>query len=204
MDQTRREQAAEPFRPTRLHARGPAVYLTGVGTISRTGLAVSALSLGLIRLVGVAGCSRATPPPPDQTAQGPGLGEVMVTVGRRFETAGRAAVANRWELAAFEAGELGELFEEDVPHASLPKEGPTAQIAPMAKAFLSSAPPDLAKAAAAKDRVAFAAAFERAAGQCNACHVAAEKGFIQVPTVPGQMVPVLDPLPAASAAAGAR
>jgi cytochrome c553 len=167
--------------------------------IAQTGLALAALAL---ELLGPAGCSRATPPPPPgPAAQGPGLGEVMVTVGRRFETAGRAAVANRWELAAFEAGELGELFEEDVPHASLPKEGPTAQIAPMAKAFLASVPPDLAKAAASKDRAAFAAAFERAAGQCNACHTAADKGFIQVPTVPGQLVPVLDPLPAAGAGA---
>ena len=60
----------------------------------------------------------------------------MVQVGRRFELAGRAAVANRFELAAFEAGELGELFENDVPRASLPKEGPTTQIPAMAKAFL--------------------------------------------------------------------
>jgi len=198
MDQTTREHAAEPFRPGCLRTCGPAVYLTGVGTISRT---VAGLCLAVVF---VAGCSRATPPPPEQAAQGPGLGEVMVTVGRRFETAGRAAVANRWELAVFEAGELGELFEEDVPHASPPKEGPTAQLAPMAKAFLASAPPDLAKAAASKDRAAFAAAFERAAAQCNACHAAAEKAFIQVPTVPGQAVPVLDPLPAASAGAAAR
>ena len=183
-----------------LRVRRSAVYLTGVGMISQTAVAVAALTL---ELIGPAGCSRPTPPPPEQAAQGPGLGEVMVTVGRRFETAGRAAVANRWELAAFEAGELGELFEQDVPHASLPKEGPTAQIAPMAKAFLASAPPDLAKAATSRDRAAFAAAFERAAGQCNACHVAADKGFIQVPTVPGQLVPVLEPLPAASAGANA-
>jgi cytochrome c553 len=71
----------------------------------------------------------------------------------------------------------------------------------MAKAFLASAPPDLAKAAASKDRATFAAAFERAAVQCNACHAGAEKAFIVVPTVPGQAVPVLDPLPAAAASA---
>jgi hypothetical protein len=177
-----------------------AIYLTGVETTSR--LLGSALMLAA--LATCAGCSRAAPPPPEQKADGPGLGEVMVTVGRRFEMAGRAAVANRWELAAFEAGELGELFEGDVPHASLPKEGPTAQIPGMAKAFLASAPPDLAKAAASKDRASFTAAFERAAVQCNACHVAAEKGFIQVPTVPGQSVPVVDPLPAASANPGAK
>src|SRR5208282_2906106 len=64
------------------------------------------------------------------------LGSVMVQVARRFEITGRAANANRFELAEFEAGEIGELFETDVPNAELPKEGPTAQIPAMAKAFL--------------------------------------------------------------------
>ena len=173
------------------------IYLTGVQTTSRFQAAISFIAAVLAT---APGCSRPAPPPPEQKAEGPGLGEVMVTVGRRFETAGRAAVANRWELAAFEAGELGELFEQDVPHASLPKEGPTAQIPAMTKAFLASVPPDLARAAGSRDRAAFAAAFERAATQCNACHAAAEKGFIQVPTAPGQSVPVVDPLPATSAA----
>jgi hypothetical protein len=119
-------------------------------------------------------------------------------VARRFEVAGRAAAANRFELAAFEAGELGELFENDVPRASLPKEGPTAQIPATAKAFLESIPPELTGAAASSDRAAFATAFQHAAAMCNACHVSAAKGFIQVPSVPCQSVPVLDPLPAPS------
>jgi hypothetical protein len=160
-------------------------------------LSVSSLAVG-------ASCTRSEPPPSPKPADAPGLGEVMVTVGRRFEMAGRAAVANRWELAAFEAGELGELFESDVPHAQLPKEGPTAQIPAMASAFLQSVPPDLQKAAEGKDRAKFAAAFERAAAQCNSCHVSAEKGFIQVPSVPGQSVPVVDPLPAVGPAASTK
>jgi hypothetical protein len=128
----------------------------------------------------------------------------MVNVGRRFETAGRAAVANRWELAEFEADELGELFEQDVPRASLPKEGPTAQIPGLASAFLKVAPPDLGKAAKARDRAAFAAAYERTAALCNGCHASAEKAFIEVPKVPGQSVPVLDPMPSPSSAASAK
>jgi len=121
-----------------------------------------------------------------------------VQVGRRFEVAGRAATANRFELAAFEVGELQELFENDVPRARLPNEGPTAQIPSMAKAFLAAIPPELTKAAALQDRAAFAAAFEHAAVMCNACHQSAAKGFIQIPSVPGQPVPVMDPLPAPS------
>ena len=151
-----------------------------------------------------AACSKMQASPPSgeketiPAEQAPGLGEVMVQVGRRFEVAGRAAAANRFELAAFEAGELGELFENDVPRASLPKEGPTAQIPALAKAFLESIPPELTRAAASKDQSAFATAFQHAAAMCNACHVSAAKGFIQVPSLPGQSVPVLDPLPAPS------
>jgi hypothetical protein len=158
-----------------------------------------------IALLLTAGCTRSTtaPPPSNDTeakttesnADAVGLGEVMLQVGRRFETAGRAAAANRFELAAFEVGELQELFEYDVPHASLPKEGPTAQIPALAKAFLAAAPPDLTRAAVAKDSAAFAAAFQRTSAMCNACHASAEKGFIQIPSIPGQPVPMLDPLP---------
>lgn len=122
----------------------------------------------------------------------------MAEVGRRFETAGRAANANRFELAEFEAGEIEELFESDVPNAELPKEGPTAHIPATAKAFLANNAPDLKRAAASKDRAAFAAAFQRASAACNGCHQASAKGFIQVPSEPGKGVPDLDPLPAPS------
>jgi cytochrome c553 len=155
----------------------------------------------LVTFVLIASCSKTDASPPSgekesrPAEQAPSLGEVMVQVARRFEVAGRAASANRFELAAFEAGELGELFENEVPRASLPKEGPTAQIHALAKAFREVIPPELTKAAAAKDRAAFALAFQHAAGMCNACHESAAKGFIQVPSVPGQSVPLLDPLP---------
>jgi hypothetical protein len=144
----------------------------------------------------VAGCPRGadSSAKPDAGGEGPGLGDVMAQVGRRFEIAGRAAVANRFELAEFEAGELEELFEGDVPRASLPKEGPTAHIAPMARAFLENSAPDLKKAAAAKNRDGFTAAFQRTATACNACHQSSQKAFIQVPAVPGKAVPDLDPL----------
>lgn len=158
-------------------------------------------------LVGFAllvGCSRdvsSTTGAPS-AASGPkaSLGNVMVQVARRFEIAGRAANANRFELAEFEAGEIEELFETDVPNAELPKEGPTAQIPVLAKAFLETNAPELKKAAAARDHAAFAAAFQHAAAACNGCHQASAKGFIQVPSEPGKAVPDLDPQPASPAA----
>jgi hypothetical protein len=131
----------------------------------------------------------------DASAQsaGPGLGEVMAQVGRRFEIAGRAAEAGRFELADFEVGELQELFESDVPHAALPKEGPTAHIPTMTRAFLKVGLPELKQAAARKDRAAFVEEFGHAAAVCNGCHQASAKGFIEVPSEPGKGVPSLEP-----------
>jgi len=153
-------------------------------------------------------CSRLDPAPPPPSAPSAtaapasaavSLGTVMSEVGRRFELAGRAAAASRFELAEFEAGEIGELFTNDIPRAELPKEGPTAHIQGMAKAFLDANAPDLQKAAASHDFRTFATAFERTATACNTCHKTSAKPFIEVPTVPGKSVPNLEPLPAASA-----
>lgn len=158
-----------------------------------------AAALALL-LLGAAGCSRSdahSSPAPNATApSAPGLGEVMIGIGRRFETAGRAALANRFELAEFEVGEIQEAFEDDVPHASPPKEGPTAHIAPMAADFVRTIVPELKRAAAAKDSAGFGRAFQSASAACNSCHTASAKAFIQVPSVPGKPVPDTDPLPA--------
>ena len=116
----------------------------------------------------------------------------MSEVGRRFELAGRAAVAHRFELASFEVGELAELFEGDLPNAELPKEGPTAALPALAAAFAKTHPPELAKAAKANDAQAFADAFQRASVACNGCHQASGHGFIQIPSVPGRSVPDLE------------
>jgi hypothetical protein len=155
---------------------------------SRLALGLFALALG----VGFVACSRGSSVSPGPRAS---LGNVMTAVARRFEIAGRAAKANRFELAELEAGEIEELFESDVPGAEMPKEGPTAHIPAMAKAFRESNAPELKRAAASRDRAAFAAAFQRAAAACNACHQASAKGFIQVPSEPGREVPDLEPLP---------
>jgi cytochrome c553 len=119
----------------------------------------------------------------------------MVDVGRHFETCGRAAIANRFEFAEFEAGELEDLFRDSVSGAKLPGEGPVAHIPALAQAFAAAYPPDLARAAHAHDAKAFAEAFARAANACNGCHEASAKGFIEVPSRPGQKVPDLDPAP---------
>ncbi|HLK41667.1 MAG TPA: hypothetical protein VKU41_33190 [Polyangiaceae bacterium] len=158
-------------------------------------------------LLGCVACSRGSPPsseaPPAASSAVAGhkesFGSVMAQVGRRFELSGRAAAANRFALAAFEVGELEELFESDVPQAELPKEGPTAHIPAMAKAFLDTNAHELEKTAASRDLGAFKAAFERAAMMCNACHRASAKSFIRVPTEVGKGVPDLEPVVGADA-----
>ncbi len=150
-----------------------------------------------------AACSRSSAPgSTDGGAQArPRYGAVMAEVGRRWELAGRAATANRFELAAFEIGEIEELFTEELARAELPKEGPSAQLPALASAWLSAHPKALEQAADKRDGAAFAAEFARASATCNACHKASDHGFLEIPTVAGLGVPSLDPLPAAAASA---
>jgi hypothetical protein len=122
----------------------------------------------------------------------------MLEVGRRFELLGEAVEAGRWELAEFELQELEEVFD-DLALAPVPEESRDVDLQGIREAFLETHPPELASALEGRDRTAFAEAFERAALTCNGCHKASSHAFIEVPTVPGQRVPRLDPLPAVSA-----
>jgi cytochrome c553 len=168
-----------------------------VAAASREVSATPCMVVAWVLLPLTASCSRMNGGTAGREHAGPpSLGEVMVQVARRFEVAGRAGVANRFPLAEFEVIEIEELFDDEVARAALPKDGPTAHIPVMAQAFRNTLAPELARAAAARDRQAFAIAFERTAAACNACHQASGKGFIQIPSVPGKSVPDLDPLPA--------
>jgi hypothetical protein len=117
---------------------------------------------------------------------------MMVDIGRRFEVAGRAAAASRFELAGFEANEIEGIFRYAVPGAQMPQGGPVAHIPAMAESFAETYPAALKNAAQAKDGRAFAAAFAGAAAGCNACHQVSGKAFIQIPSQPGKSVPDLD------------
>lgn len=158
-----------------------------------------ALVVACSRPAGSSDAKGAAPSSSASAGEKPRYGAVMAEVGRRFELAGRASAAGRFELAQFEVGEIGELFEGDLPRADLPKEGPTTALPALAKTFLDIHVPALERAATARDRAAFATAFEQAATACNGCHATSGHVFIEIPTVPGAVVPRLDPLPAASA-----
>jgi cytochrome c553 len=133
-------------------------------------------------------CSQRAP-----SAPAPRFGDLMTQVGRRFELLGRAAVAKRWELAAFELDELRETFE-DAPTAVMPADV-KANLPQLVKTFLPSIVSGLDAAVAKRDPAALVTAFASAAQACNGCHQEAGKPYIEIPLKPGETVPKLDPLP---------
>jgi hypothetical protein len=130
------------------------------------------------------------PPPPESPER---FGALMAEMGTRFERMGRAAEARRTELAAFELGEIGEIFADDVPKAEAPMETNGVNLTGVAQAFAQTNIPDLKAALQSRDPKAFTAAYARAAEACNGCHRSSGHAFIEIPTEPGRPVPRLDP-----------
>lgn len=149
---------------------------------------ISSASLALVALA--VACSRSGT---QKDSAAPRYGAVMAEIGQRFELSGRAFDAGRFELAAFEVGELSELFNQDLPRAEPPKEGPRENLKSMADAFAKVSPARLKSAIGSRDPLAFRAAYKEAAVSCNSCHAASGHGFIEVPSEPNKPVPNLDP-----------
>jgi hypothetical protein len=149
--------------------------------------------LGLMALLFLLGCKERPPQPAAQSA-GTHYGALMSEVGRRFELLGRAAVARRWDLAAFELAEMEETLEE-LPRAKQPEKTGGANLRGLEQALTSTSLPELKSALKAREPARFASAFGHAAAMCNGCHQASEHAFIEIPSQPGAGVPKLDPLP---------
>jgi hypothetical protein len=124
----------------------------------------------------------------------PHFGDLMVEVGRRFETIGKTAKAGRWDLALYELGELQEAFEA-LPKAEPPEKTEGVNLVGLSQAFLNTHPPEIKVALTAHDLRQLGQAFANAAETCNGCHKAAGRAFIQVPGEPGAAVPKVDPSP---------
>lgn len=118
------------------------------------------------------------------------FGDAMLEVGARFERLGKAGAAGKWELAAFEAGEIQEVFEDDLPHAEKPDDVPV-DPQPLVKQFREVALPVLTAAAQQRDVSGFGVAFAGAAAMCNQCHQQSAKPFVVIPSTPGAAVPEL-------------
>jgi hypothetical protein len=114
------------------------------------------------------------------------LAAVMAEVARSFESAGRAAEGGHYDLVRFDASELEQLFEGEVPEAVPPKDVPLADLSRMNGAFLEVNVPEINRAAASKDPDRVAAALARAGDACRACHAASRKSSVAVPSFPGE------------------
>ncbi len=119
----------------------------------------------------------ATPPP-----YAPGLGDFMTAyVQPHHIKLWLAGDAGQWKLAAYEAGELGETFEDVATYAPTWKGVPVAH---WVKALMTPTLRAVDSAIAAQDAAAFKAAYASLTGACNACHVKARHEFLQI-EIPG-------------------
>jgi len=107
----------------------------------------------------------------------------MREVGARFERIGRAILAERWELADYDADELAEIDLTWSHHREVAQLGAT---------FHARLIPELAAAISHRDRDQAARAFATTAAACNACHVAAKMAFIEISSQLGAAVPVVE------------
>ncbi len=117
----------------------------------------------------------------------------MVETAHRFELAGVARSAGRWELAAYEVGEIAELFDVDVSRALLPGACDDDVSEAMFSRLLDEELPALKQAAEERDDALFAERYRLASVSCNTCHATCAVSFIEVPNTPGADVPRLDP-----------
>ena len=101
-------------------------------------------------LLAFASCSSSSSPPPTAAVvpatpatvtvapAARRFGDAMSEVARRFDRAGRAVEAGRWDLADYDLGEIEEVFEQDIPHAERPPDVPV-DPTPIAAAFAANA-----------------------------------------------------------------
>src|SRR5688572_30248778 len=107
----------------------------------------------------------------------PGLVEFMMTVQTHHVKLWLAGNARNWELADYQADELKELLEE------IAKRVPDYKGTPVGKMIEAVTMPPIGEIEAAikvRDSKAFTAAFDRLTAACNACHQAANRGFIVI------------------------
>jgi hypothetical protein len=107
----------------------------------------------------------------------PGLVEMMMNVQSHHAKLWLAGNARNWDLADYQVDELKELLED------IAKRVPDYKGTPVGKMIESISLPtvgDVESSVKARDSAKFAAAFDKLTAACNACHEAANRGFIVV------------------------
>ncbi len=133
---------------------------------------LSLISLAL-SCAALAAAAQAAPPP-----YAPGLGDFMTAYVQphhlKLWYAGRAG---NWTLAAYEADELGETFEDVATYQADWENVPVAQLI---KTIIDPALESMKAAIAAKNAGRFEQAYKALTSGCDACHAAAKKAFIRI------------------------
>ena len=129
---------------------------------------------------------QAAPKAPAAAAEGPELGAQMLELQIRHARLWQAGEAQNWLLAQFQLAELREsmagIEETNGDHAALQPQ----RLAEVLPAMTDPALAQLQEAVDAHDKAKFEAGYDALSAGCNACHAAADHGFlvIQRPRTP--------------------
>ncbi len=107
----------------------------------------------------------------------PGMGEIMGATQMRHAKLWFTGNARNWELASYELDEIKEGLGDAVKFHPVFKGAP---VSAMLDKYTAQPLSDIGKAVEGKDSVKFTRAFDRLTGACNACHQAANQGFIVI------------------------
>jgi hypothetical protein len=131
----------------------------------------------------IAAENKAAVPPP----YAPGLGDFMTAyVQPHHIKLWLAASTGDWKLAAYEASELGETFEDVSTYQATWKNVPVARLV---KAIIEPALKKVEADIAAKNPALFKTDYGTLTAACNSCHMAAQHEFLDI------RVPTANPYP---------
>jgi hypothetical protein len=141
----------------------------GLASISAALIALSAAVLGV-----TATQANVSAPEP----YSPGLGDFMTAYVQPHHTKlWFAGASGDWDLAAYEANELDETFDDVKTYQATWRNVPVAKLV---NAVLEPSLRQVKIAIAAKNIPAFKAAYGDLTAACNACHTTAGHGFIRI------------------------
>ena len=133
-------------------------------------------SMGITVLLGCVALTACENHGDQSRSYAPGLGEIMTFTQLRHAKLWLAGSAGNWELAAYEADEIEEGFQDAVTYHPTHKDAPL----PLATALPAMTKGPLAALRAAidrRDQPAFETAFDSLTAACNSCHQAMKFGF---------------------------
>ena len=134
---------------------------------------------------------KAAPRAPAAAAEAPELGAQMLELQIRHARLWQAGEAQNWMLAQFQLAELRESFdgvvETNGDHAALQPQ----RLAEVLPVMVGPGLDQLQAAVDAHDKAKFEAGYDALSAGCNACHAAADHGFL---VIQRPRTPILDNL----------